>query len=317
MEGIKISRIHLLDAAGIDRKRLALNLIHCFCKQIFEHGEYHADPHPGNIMVRPDGRITLLDFGAVSRVSPRMRQGMVEYLQAALNQNTPRLVEAMRKMGFVAAAVDDERFEELIAFFQAKLSEQITLESFNLREIKVDPTVGFELLAELRSMKVGLRELGQMFRVPREWILLERTVILLTGLCTLLDPELQPMPLIRPYVERFVLGDDRDWSRFALDTGRDWVLQVLAMPGEIRKVLGRASAGKTRVRLAESREIVSMLGASARLIAYGVVTSALVIAASIETGRPDGGSSALLYALASVVGLLFAGAAFGIRRRMR
>ena len=67
------------------------------------------------------------------------------------------------------------------------------LDSFNLKDIKLDPQKGFENLIDLRKMNIGLKELSGAFHVPRDWVLLERTLLLLTGVCTQLDPEMNPM----------------------------------------------------------------------------------------------------------------------------
>ena len=85
--------------------------------------------------------------------------------------------------------------------------------------------------------------------MPKEWIVLERTVLLLTGLCTELDPELNPMTVISPHLERFVLGKDGDWSRFVLDAGRDAALAAVALPAELRKFMSRALQGELQIQL--------------------------------------------------------------------
>ena len=68
------------------------------------------------------------------------------------------------------------------------------LDSFNLKDIRIDPQRGFENLLDLRRMNIGLRELSGAFHVPKDWVLLERTILLLYGCCSLLDPELNPSP---------------------------------------------------------------------------------------------------------------------------
>ena len=98
------------------------------------------------------------------------------------------------------------------------------LESFNLKDIKIDPQRGFENLLDLRKMNIGLKELSGAFHVPRDWVLLERTILLLYGCCTLLDPELNPMEIIQPYLQDFVLGN-RDWPQIAIEAVRDMALE--------------------------------------------------------------------------------------------
>src|SRR5256885_17113694 len=97
-------------------------------------------------------------------------------------------------------------------------------------------------------MDVSIRDLAQHFHVPKEWILLERTVLLLMGLCTDLDPTLNPMDVIRPYLEEFVLGKDRDWSNLMINTTKDIATSVLALPSEAQKFPSRAHRGELGIR---------------------------------------------------------------------
>ena len=121
-------------------------------------------------------------------------------------------------MGFIARGADPAIFDKVIDFLHQKFQEEIQLESFSLKDVKFDPEKSLENLADLRRMDVSLRDLAEHFHVPKEWILLERTVLLLMGLCTELDPTLNPMEVIRPYLEEFVLGKDRDWSALRSST---------------------------------------------------------------------------------------------------
>src|SRR5690606_19402559 len=142
----------------------------------------------------------------------------------------------MKQMGFVARGADDAIFQRVVEYFHARFQEQLSLDSFSLKDIHFDPQKGLDNLADLRRMNISLRELSTSFHVPKEWILLERTLLLLTGLCTELDPQMNPMTVVRPYLERFVLGEDGDWSTFAVQTAKDVALSVAALPGELRKL---------------------------------------------------------------------------------
>ncbi len=317
MDGVKITRVTQLDALGLDRHEIAVNLLHAYCKQIFHHGRYHADPHPGNILVMRDGRIALIDFGAVCGVSSKMREGMVEYLRGALNQDVDAVFGALRKMGFVAPNAKEERFEEVIRYFQDKVADHVRLETLKLDNIRLKPETGREILADLRHMHLGLRELGEMFKVPREWVLLERTIILLTGICTVLDPKLEPVAIVGPYAEEFVLGEERDWSSFMVETGRDWLIQAVGLPMELRKVLKQMAGGRTRVRLVESREFIGIIGMSAKVVGYGILTAGLAIATSISRASADEVWSQLLISFTGLSAFLFLVSLMGLRKRLK
>ncbi len=154
-------------------------------------------------------------------------------------------------MGFIATGSyeDDVVFDRVIQYFHERFQESIHLESFNLNDIHVDPEMGLEHLLALRKMDIGIGELSSAFQIPRQWILLERTMLLLTGLCTHLDPKIRPMELVRPYLRQFLLGEDADLSQFLVDTGKEVLVQYLGLPAELRKFLTRATTGRIEVRL--------------------------------------------------------------------
>ena len=84
VEGVKASDVAALRALGVDKKDVARRLVRLYCQMIFVDGVYHADPHPGNVLVQGSGAIVLLDFGAVAELSASMREGIPEFLEGVL-----------------------------------------------------------------------------------------------------------------------------------------------------------------------------------------------------------------------------------------
>ena len=105
----------------------------------------------------------------------------------------------------------------------------IELESWNLKEIRIDARMKAEVMADLARLDISLSDMTSTFQVPREWILLQRTILLLLGLCTHLSPEMQPLTTIRPYLEEFVLGADRDWMGLVGAALKDMALSVVTI----------------------------------------------------------------------------------------
>ena len=130
-------------------------------------------------------------------------------------------------------------------------------------------------------MDVSIRDLADHFHVPKEWILLERTVLLLMGLCTELDPTLNPMEVIRPYLEEFVLGEDRDWSSFVIDSTKDVAATVFALPREVQASSCRsAQRGELEVRfrgIDEHARLIYSLGHQIIYAALGITAGAFGI----------------------------------------
>jgi predicted unusual protein kinase regulating ubiquinone biosynthesis (AarF/ABC1/UbiB family) len=321
IDGVKVSDRTRLNALGVDRSRLARQIVTAYCQQIFSDGVYHADPHPGNILVRkgPTGENTIvfIDFGAVAEVSPKMRRGIVELIQAGIARDTPKVVRAMKEMGFIARGADPAIFDKVIDFMHQKFQDEVQLESFSLKDVKFDPQKSLENLADLRRMDVSIRDLADHFHVPKEWILLERTVLLLMGLCTELDPTLNPVQVIRPYLEEFVLGKDKDWSAFVIDSTKDVAATVFALPAEVRKFVQRAQRGELEVRfrgIDDHARLIYALGHQIIYAALGITAGAFGV---VFDGRHEPHAARLAFYGAGVFATLLGLSILTTRARLK
>ncbi|RYE75998.1 MAG: AarF/ABC1/UbiB kinase family protein, partial [Myxococcales bacterium] len=278
VQGVKIGDVAALDAAGIDRSELARRVVRVFCQMVFVDGFYHADPHPGNILVGPGGELIFIDFGAVAEVSREMRDGMPEFLEGVIRRDTERLTRALRQMGFLSRGSDAQVSERVIEYFHQRFQEEVKLEKFNLESIKIDPQKGLENLLDLRKMNVTLRELSGAFHVPQDWVLLQRTFLLLTGVCTELDRRLNPIEVIRPYLQEFVLAN-RDWAQIALEAGKDMALQAVSLPADLRRYLTRAVRGELEVGVRGFHDSARLVYRGLRQALYAGLSVALGAAA--------------------------------------
>ncbi len=319
VEGIKVGAIDDLERAGIDRKALAKQIVHAFCQMIFVDGVYHADPHPGNLLVErlPDGtaKLVLIDFGAVAELSQPMREGIPEFLEGVLRRDTDRLIKAMRKMGFLAYGGDQAVVEKVIDHFHRKFQDEVKIESLNLKDIKVDPQRGLENLIDLRNMNVGIKELSSSIHVPRDWVLLERTLLLLGGTCTQLDPEMNPMAIVRPSLERFVLGN-RDWTQIAVEAIKDTALRAIGLPEAVDGYIKKAVRGELEVKVRGVREgfdQIYALGRQAMYLGTSLVFGGAALWLHVQHGNTEL-ARALLWP-AGFFGVVFVLLSLGWRRR--
>jgi ubiquinone biosynthesis protein len=273
VEATKVTDLAALEARGIDRTALAQRILGAYCRMIFVDGVYHADPHPGNILVLSDGSVVFVDFGAVGTLSPEMKEGIPQFFEGVIRRDAERITAAMRRMGFVArvlgssGAADDVALR-VIEYFQRRFLEQVTIESWSLREVQVDMRTKLEAMADLRKLDVSFRQLTATFQVPKDWVLLERTLLLLLGLCTHLDPGINPMSTIQPYLEEFVLGRERDWVALARESLKDMALSALAIPEGLNRLVARANRGEVEVRVQGLREGAHLVYAAAQQLVY-------------------------------------------------
>jgi predicted unusual protein kinase regulating ubiquinone biosynthesis (AarF/ABC1/UbiB family) len=284
---------------------------------IFSDGLYHADPHPGNILVRPDGGIVFIDFGAVAQLSPAMKEGIPQFLEGVLRRDTEQIVKALKRMGFIARSEGDYNAERIIEYVYNRFLEDVTLDSWNLQDIQFDTKTKFEVLADFRKMDFSLREMTATFRIPKDWVLLERTILLLMGLCTHLSPTMNPMKTIRPYLEEFVLGKDRDWVKMIGSVLKDMALSAITIPEDFKRFLHAANRGELELRVQGLRESVNLLYSLGHQILYGLFA---MVSGGFSYLTYTRGEEMLSLTLAGVGGLFLlclGGSLFLARRRQK
>ena len=323
MSGIKIADLDRLAAQGIDRKKAARLCVEAYCQQIFVDGVYHADPHPGNILLRPGGpdnpgpAMVFLDFGATAQVSQSMRKGMVSFLQGAMTRDTARIVAAMKEMGFISRRANPEVFDRVVEHFHEQFRSQVRFEGFSLKDIRLDAGDHLSTLLDLRQLNVSLADLRDAFHVPKEWVLLERTLLLLLGVCTTLDPEMNPIVVIQPYVDRFLLGEKKEWSEAVLEASREATLSALALPGEIGRFVKLATRGDLEMRVRNLEEGVRVVYTVGQQLLWALLGATSVGFAVVFEGRGQTGAQDWAEVAAAVCGGLFLVSLLRGRRLLR
>jgi ubiquinone biosynthesis protein len=293
VDGVKVGDLAGIANAGIDRMKAARLCIEAYCKQIFVDGVYHADPHPGNLLLAAgagagrDPVLVFLDFGATARISPGMRKGIVSFLQGAVTRDVGRIVEAMKEMGFISRHADHEVFDRVIQHFYEHFRSHMRFQQFSTGTISagLDLRGQISTLFDLRQLDVSLSDLRDAFHVPREWVLLERTLLLLLGVCTTLAPELNPAEVIQPYVDRFILGERKEWSETVLETAREAALSAFALPSELGRFLNLGTRGDIQVRVRRFEESADALYALGHQFLWGFLGAVSFCLSVVYQGR--------------------------------
>ena len=317
MEGIKVTDVDGLRARAFAPRTVAERVVTAYCRMIFVDGIYHADPHPGNILVALDGAIVFVDFGAVGVLAPHMREGIPEFFEGLIRRDPKRITEAIRTMGFVARGPESgDVAERVIGYMQRRFFEQMTAQSWGLRDLQMDMRSKIETLADLRRLDVSFRKLTETFQVPKDWVLLERTLLLLVGLCTELDASWNPMAVVEPYLERVVLTGDRDWGSLMLTAMKEMARVAATLPEDLRQTLTRANAGELEIRVPEIAAAAELIYAGAHQLIYAVIG---IAAGVVAYQAYDRGRAVLATALvvAAIVAFLALGVSMRGRRRPR
>lgn len=235
IEGIKISRKEELIAAGYDMQLIARRGFDAFFKQIFEWGHFHADPHPGNLIVMPGNIIGILDFGMVGQLSPADRSALVEFVIALGRDDIARIVENIEKLQ--GSPIEDRSsLEKDLAAFIADFGGQAVME--------IDLNDALEKGRKL-AFKHNLKLNPDLF-------LLFRTISLLEGIGISLDPEFRSLDVIKPYAFKLLRKqlDPRNLlkSKALISWAADWYQLLQVLPGDVRKISAKLRDDQFKIK---------------------------------------------------------------------
>lgn len=270
MEGTKVTDLTYLEENHIDRGTIAKRIITAYCHMIFVDGVYHADPHPGNLLVQTDGSVVFIDFGAVAQLSPAMKEGIPQFLEGVIKRNKAQITESLRLMGFIAHDDDGYDIETIIDYLYGRFLQELSFDSWNLKDIQMDIETKLEIMGDFRKLDISLRDLMAKVQIPKDWVLLERTILLLLGLCTHLESEMNPMKTIGPYLETFVLGKDRNWKKYVGSIIKEMAVSVFKIPEEMNRLLSKTNQGELEFRIKNVTQSAELLYSLGHQILYGL-----------------------------------------------
>jgi len=283
VSAIRIGDYDAITAAGIDRAEVAQKLVSSYLQQIFEDGVFHADPHPGNLIVNPlpepgAFQLTFIDFGMVGRVPDGLREALKEALIAVATQDAPRLVAAFKTLDVLLPSADTK----LLELAAAQVFDRFGGMSMgDLRNISHEEMMSFGL--QFRELMVNMP-----FQLPENLLMLGRSLAILSGMCTGLDPSFNLWGTLAPYTAKLV-GDEGggfSWQTVTSEGGK--ILQSLvALPSRAERVLTTVERGELAVRTPMLELRIRRLDRTMNEATYAVVFAALLLAgAMLWTSAP-------------------------------
>jgi ubiquinone biosynthesis protein len=261
VDGIPLSQPGLLEAAGLDREEVARRGATLYMQMIFTHGFFHADPHPGNILLLPGNVIGLLDFGMVGRIDERLRENIEDMLLAIVQHDVPLLVRMIKQIGSPPPQLDEAGLANDVADFVGHYATQ-SLEHFN---------VG----GALTDMVEIMRRYGIL--LPPTVAMLIKTLVTLEGTSKLLSPRFSLMEVLQPFQKGLMLRrlspvrQAKKLRRLYLEV--EQLVEVL--PQRIVQILEQIQSGKFDVHLDHRG-----LGPSVNRLVLGLLASALYVGSS-------------------------------------
>jgi predicted unusual protein kinase regulating ubiquinone biosynthesis (AarF/ABC1/UbiB family) len=200
IEGTKLTQIDAIVAQGINATALIEIGVQCSLRQLLEHGFFHADPHPGNLLAMPDGRLAYLDFGMMSQMEPYQRYGLIEAIVHLVNRDFEALASDYVKLEFLAPEVD---LTPIIPAFSEVFSEALTssVSEINIKTI---------------TDKLSQLMYEYPFKVPAYFALIIRSLVTLEGIAINIDPEFKVLSKAYPYIAKRLLTDPAPELRTSL-----------------------------------------------------------------------------------------------------
>lgn len=283
VSAIRIGDHDAITAAGIDRGEVATVLADTYLQQIFVDGFFHADPHPGNLFVtpRPDGppgepdwRLTFIDFGMVGRVPDTLREGLTEALIAIGTRDGARLVRSMQTLDVLLPGAD------------LALIERASMQVFDrFGGMSMDQLRGIDH-AEMMRFGLQFRDLMRdlPFQLPDNLLMLGRSIGLLSGMCTGLDPEFNIWGTITPYAKELVAEEGGSTTERVLAEAGKIAMVALGLPGRADRVLTLAEHGELTFQTPLLNLRLRRLERTVNRANGVLVFAALLIAGALVTG---------------------------------
>ena len=278
IRGIKINDLKALDEQGTNRRWLADYATNVVLKMVCEDGFFHADPHPGNFFIEPNGTIGLIDFGMVGVVDEQTQELLAELLIAINHQAADRLVDVFLDLGVTQKRIDRAAVRRDIDHLLS------TYWGLPLGELK--------LTALLNDVYSIMRR--HYLRLPPNLALLLKTVIMIEGLGVALNPDFYLPRVLTPYTERLVLRQYSPfrWARSFGRSGLDLARFAVEMPQHLRRIATAAENGNLQIGMRPEGfdPVIDRLEKIANRIVLGVIAAAFIngLAVLLSVYRPPG-----------------------------
>jgi ubiquinone biosynthesis protein len=238
IRGIGIRDVEALDKAGFDRKELAKRSVDLWLKMIFECDLFHADPHPGNLFIEPDGRLGLVDFGMVATVDDEVRWHLANTLKAILDRNADLLIDSLIELGAVNLnnEVSRNSLRKDIKYVMGHFS------------VKAKRPIAEDLNSNLGLLLLILRR--NKIQMPSNTFLLLKTIIMAQGLGTVLDPDFDIFPMLEKYIKDLI---KKRYSLFSAlrrlpSATAELVSLAVGLPQRLDRIMKTAERGELQIK---------------------------------------------------------------------
>lgn len=262
INGIKIDRLKKLNDKQIDRRVIAKRLAISFYKQIFEYGFFHADPHPGNLLVLPNRHICYLDFGMMGSILPRDIQIFGKLFLAVTNKDVDKIIIAIQELCNNVLIKDMRALEFDVYEF---------VEKYYVRDVHDNEMS--TILLELKDIIVA-----HGLKVPTHFYLFARSLVTLEGVLRKLDPNLEQFKLVRPYLSHSASKhyNPIDIGKKVLNSIYELSNYMEEFPRDLKNAIHKINRGQIEVDL--THKGIDPMVHTIRRVTKQVVTAFIMVA---------------------------------------
>jgi ubiquinone biosynthesis protein len=240
---------------------------------IFEDGFFHADPHPGNIFVMPDGRIGLMDYGIVGWLTPDMMENIAGAFLAVLKKDFDRLIDLYIELGLVAEEIDIDKFRKEFRADLVYLLEPL----YDIAISEVNFPEYLEALTHL-VIKHGLK-------VPSDLLLMNKTILILDNIGRQLDPDFNAVTAAEPYAVKLVKR--RVSPQRLIDKTGENLSEIGELlfdtPKQMNRLLRKTMKDEVgfKINLIGMEKFIKDIDRSSNRLAFSVIVAAIIIGSSM------------------------------------
>lgn len=268
IEGFKVTDLHKLQQYGIDRSELALNGINLYFEQVFDHGFFHADPHPGNFFVMPDKKVCFIDFGMMGTIIEEDKLLLGDMMLALARRDNKAMIKVLQQFSESEIQNLNDLKYDLLDFFEEYPEKSLD---------EIEPTEVME----------GLNHLFFTYkiRVPQNLLLLLKALVMIEGVGLFLDPKYNIIKNMEPYVERLIARkyEPTKILRGVYDTYVEYATTFKALPVDIREVMGKLKEGKVKfdVEVPALEKLNEDFSSVINRVAFAIVVAAMILGSAL------------------------------------
>jgi len=269
IDGIKASELEKLESAGLDRKIIAFNGAQAILKQVFEHGFFHADPHPGNIFILPNNVIAPLDYGMMGSLDEELMEAAEDLLTGIVNKDVHKIIRVFTDIGIMGSALD-------------------------IRGLKLDLTDFLDRYYQvpLHQLDIGkiINEITEVIRkhriqMPADLTLMAKAMVTEEGVGRMLDPDFDFISLAKPYVEKLMVrkfDPKRHLKEFGY-TLDNFNRLIKILPEELKAIITKVKKGELNIKFEHQglEFFISELDKASNRMSFSLIIAALIIGSSL------------------------------------